>query len=247
MQNDPHPLPEDLPFEVRVCFAEDNPLPLAAARNCAAKAATGDILIFLDVDCVPSPSLVMAYAMELSETDGCLMGEVLYLPEGGTREADVFRLDEIGSRHPSKPKAPTTGLVPEPDYGELWGLSFALRRSTFERCGGLDERFTGYGGEETDFARTLEACGVPLYRCGGARAYHQYHAVYQPPLHHFDDIVRNAELFQKKWGDWPMDYWLGQFESQGLIARGEAGIDVLRRPEAAEVDAAKAPPGTLFS
>ena len=249
MQDTPHPLPDGLPFEVRICFAaaDDEPMPLAAARNCAAHAATGDMLIFLDVDCVPSPSLVLAYALGLREHDACLMGDVLYLPEGATRGADAQRLDELGVRHPAKPAPPETGARIEPDYGELWGLSFALRRDAFERCGGLDERFVGYGAEETDFARTLEAAGVPLMRIGGARAYHQHHAVRTPPLHHFDDIVRNAGLFRKKWGDWPMGYWLGQFEDAGLIARSDDQIEVLRRPGTAEIDAAAAPPGTLFS
>ena len=247
MQDEPHALPEGLPFEVRICFSTGDPMPLAGARNCAAQAASGDTLIFLDVDCIPSPSLVMAYALALRDHDACLMGDVLYLPEGATRGADARALDAAGRRHPSKPAPPETGAVPEPDYGELWGLSFALRRDTFERCGGLDERFEGYGAEETDFARTLEASRVPLMRIGGARAYHQHHPVRTPPLHHFDDIVRNASLFREKWGDWPMGYWLGQFEEAGLIAREGDRIDVLRRPAPAEIDAALAPPGTLFS
>ena len=247
MQPDAHPLPDDLPFEVRVVFCDDDPMPLAAARNAAAGAATGDVLIFLDVDCVPSPALVMAYALALQDTDGCLMGEVFYLPEGATSGASAAALDRAGTRHPSKPVPPETGLMPEPDHGELWGLSFALRADTFAGLGGLDERFTGYGAEETDFARKLAAADVPLYRCGGARAYHQHHPVHTPPLHHFGDIVRNAQVFRAKWGDWPMGYWLGQFERDGLIARDGDRIDVLRAPTPAEVDASLAPPGTLFS
>ena len=247
MQAEPHAVPADLPFEVRTTFCEGEPMPLAAARNCAAAAATGDVLVFLDVDCVPSPSLVMAYALAMQEADGCAMGEVFYLPEGATDGADAGQLDAAGTRHPSKPLPPQTGLVPEPNYGELWGLSFAMRADTFAALGGLDERFVGYGAEETDFARQLEAAGIPLLRLGGARAYHQHHPVHTPPLHHFGDIVRNAELFRTKWGEWPMDYWLGQFERDGLIRRGRETIDVLRQPTPAEIAASKAPPGTLFS
>ena len=247
MQAEPHAVPDDLPFAVRAVFCAGDPMPLAAARNRAAEAATGGALVFLDVDCVPSPSLVLAYATGLREADACLMGEVFYLPEGATDGADARALDAVGTRHPSKPLPPEAGLVAEPDYGELWGLSFAMRAGTFAGLGGLDERFVGYGAEETDFARKLEAAGIPLCRCGGARAYHQHHAVHTPPLHHFGDIVRNAEVFRDKWGDWPMDYWLGQFERDGLIERGDEGIAVLRTPTLAEIAASKAPPGTLFS
>ena len=247
MQPEPHPLPDGLPFEVRQVIRDGDPMPLAGARNAAAGAARGDALIFLDVDCIPSPPLVASYARALTEVDGCLMGDVLYLPEGGANDLDPARLDAVGTRHPAKPAPPANGLVPEPDHGELWGLSFALRAATFARVGGLDERFVGYGAEETDFARKLEAANVPLYRCADARAYHQHHPVHVPPLHHFADILRNARLFRAKWGDWPMDYWLGQFEEGGLIRRRGDGIDVLRAPTPAEIAASKAPPGTLFS
>ena len=247
MQDAPYALPDDLPFEVRITFCGGDALPLAAARNCAAATATGDVLIFLDVDCVPSPSLVMAYGLALQDEDACLMGDVLYLPEGATDGAGAADLDAAGTRHPSKPCGPETGTAPEPDYGELWGLSFALRAGTFARLGGLDERFVGYGAEETDFARKLEMGDVPLKRIGGARSYHQHHAVHTPPLHHFGDIVRNAETFRQKWGDWPMDYWLGQFERDGLIARQGASIDVLREPSEAEVAATRQPGTVLFS
>ena len=62
-------------------------LPLAAARNAAARAAVGDQLIFLDMDCIPVPELVADYAGFLDAQDALLMGEVLYLPGGATEGA----------------------------------------------------------------------------------------------------------------------------------------------------------------
>ena len=50
-----------------------------------------------------------------------------------------------------------------------------MRKATWERLGGMDERFVGYGGEETDLAARLDPAGVPLYWTAGARAYHQHH------------------------------------------------------------------------
>lgn len=247
MQAEASPLPPDLPFEVRAVHVTDEPMPLAKARNAAAQAASGDVLIFLDVDCVPSPTLCMAYTAALLEIDACLMGEVRYLPEGGADGADLSALLSIGERHPSKPEPPEAGTAPEPDYGELWGLSFALRAEAFARTGGLDEVYVGYGAEETDFARRLEAARVPLRRCGAALAFHQYHDVHVPPLHHFDHILRNAKLFRERWGEWCMGYWLGQFEEAGYVALGEDDIEVLRVPSPAEIDASRAPAGTLFS
>ncbi len=247
MQEEEAPLPDGLPFAVKAVHVTDDPMPLARARNEAARAASGDVLVFLDVDCVPSPSLVMAYTAALLEEDACLMGEVRYLAAGDTDGAGLADLLEAGRRHPSKPEPPEAGSAPEPDYGELWGLSFALRREAFWRTGGLDEAYVGYGAEETDFARRLEAAKVPLRRCGAALAFHQHHDVHVPPLHHFDHILRNAKLFKERWGEWPMDYWLGQFQERGFVVWYEDDIEVVRPPTPAEVEASKAPPGTLFS
>lgn len=236
-------------FPVRIVHVPGDPMPLAAARNAGGAAASGDILVFLDVDCIPAPDLTQTYADAVMAHGGCHMGEVRYLsylPEPGyTYEA----LQSDGERHPSKPPAPEGGSVPQRDYGELWGLSFALSASDFSRTGGFDERFYGYGGEETDFARALDAADVPLFRVANALAFHQVHDIRRPPFHHLADIVRNAGLFREKWGDWCMDYWLGQFAERGLIdwSADADAIDVRRLPSAAEIEAAKAPPGTRYS
>lgn len=84
--------------------------------------------------------------------------------------------------------------------------------------GGFDEAFTGYGGEDTDFAWNLREHGIDLLWVGGAHAYHQWHPVSSPPWEHLDDILRNAARFRDKWGEWPMQGWLDAFEEQGAIA-----------------------------
>ena len=241
----------DLPetrFPVRTVVVDRTYLPLAEARNAAARAATYRNLIFLDVDCVPSPTLVASYMDGLERTGGVLQGEVIYLPElPADVGVDYDTFDEAGQPHPSRPHIPASGLLEEPDMGMLWGLSFALKRRLFLRVGGLDERFVGYGGEETDFARGLKEVGAKLYWCGGARAYHQHHAVMRPPLQHFGDIVRNATLYHEKWGEWCMDYWLGQLHKGGFIDWNAKRITVLRKPTPADIQAARCPDSELFS
>ena len=242
-------LPET-PFPIRSIVVDRQHLPLAEARNAAARAATYRNLVFLDVDCIPSPTLVESYLRGIAETGGVLQGEVAYLPDtdwNGDEPIDFGALDRAGRPHPSRPPVPESGLIEEPDMGMLWGLNFAMHRRLFLKVGGLDERFTGYGGEETDFARGLAEIGARLHWCGGARAYHQHHAVSRPPLQHFNDIVRNARLFHSKWGEWCMDYWLGQLHERGFIHWGDARITVLRRPTPAEIRAARCTGGELFS
>jgi GT2 family glycosyltransferase len=104
-------------------------------------------------------------------------------------------------------------------YELFWSLSFALAASTWRQIGGFCERYRGYGGEDTDFAQTVRAAGVPMRWVGGAHAFHQFHPVSDPPVEHVHDIVRNANIFHQRWGWWPMSNWLNAFEQRGLITR----------------------------
>nr|WP_282580469.1 galactosyltransferase-related protein [Sphingomonas faeni] len=235
-------------FPIREVFVSGDAMPLAAARNRAAAAASGKQLIFLDVDCVPSPTLVERYVETGSEPGGIRLGEVLYLPAGVIADGiDFAALDRIGMRHPDKPPIAIDEIRPTPSHGELWGLSFGISAADWTRAGGMDERYVGYGGEETDFAARLERAGVAMWWVGGARAYHQHHIVHTPAYQHFDAIIRNARLFRATWGRWCMQYWLEQFAENGLIAWDADTITALRPPTEAEVIASKMPPETLFS
>lgn len=235
MQDSPSVLPET-PFPVRSVLVPGDPMPLAAARNRAAEAAGGDQLILLDVDCIPAPTLVERY-VATADAAGVRLGDVLYLPPGAVDQGDVAALDAAGLRHPAKPPLGEDEIRPTPSHGELWGLSFALSAADWRRAGGMDERYIGYGGEETDFAARLERAAVTMAWVGGARAYHQHHPIHIPPLQHFDAILRNARLFRATWGRWCMDYWLGQFAARGLIEIGPDTLTVLRRPTPDEIAA----------
>lgn len=241
----------DLPataFPVRAIFVPGDPMPLAAARNHAAAAALGEQLIFLDVDCIPSPTLVERYARSAESHGGIRLGEVFYLPVDALKSGlDFATLDRLGMRHPTKPPIAQDEIRPTPSYGELWGLSFAIAATDWAQAGGMDECYVGYGGEETDFAARLEKSAVPMWWVGGARAYHQHHSVHTPAYQHFGAIVRNARLFRAKWGRWCMDYWLGQFAERGLIEWNTETITIVRQPTASEIADSHMPGETLFS
>ena len=248
MQDAPHDGLPETRFPIRSVFVAGDEMPLAAARNRAAEAAVGEQLIFLDVDCVPSPTLVECYTETSAWPGGIRLGDVLYLPAGALDDGlDFAMLDAVGQRHPAKPPIALDEIRPTPDHGELWGLSFAISAEDWDRAGGMDERYVGYGGEETDFAARLERADIAMWWVGGARAYHQHHVVHTPAYQHFDAIVRNARLFRATWGRWCMDYWLGQFAERGLIGWDADTITVLRRPGVEEVAASRMPAGVLFS
>lgn len=204
-------------------------LPLAEARNRGAGAAleTGaELLIFLDVDCIPSTALIARYQTTAASTqhrDALLCGPVTYLPPAGPAGYDLSTLDDRVDPHPARPSPPGDTVVPTSDYALFWSLSFALTATTWRRIGGFCEEYVGYGGEDTDFGCRAAAQGVAMRWVGGAHAFHQHHEVSSPPVGHLEDIVRNSLIFHRRWGRWPMVGWLSAFESQGLIRRDPDG------------------------
>ncbi|WP_298447473.1 galactosyltransferase-related protein [uncultured Marinobacter sp.] len=253
MQPEPPSISEALPFPVTLVCVRGEKLPLAAARNAAAALAASERLIFLDVDCIPSPQLVQSYIHQLDISGRCLLGEVRYLPgtllKTESTDATFDDLAASAKQHPARPCLPDCGWIAEPEPRSLWGLSFALTQAQYEASGGMDENYEGYGGEETDFAEQLAANGIKLGWCTNALALHQYHAVYSPPLDKFDDILSNAVRFYGKWGNWCMEYWLTHFVDYGLIewCSSATKIKVLRRPSQADISACRQPPEVAFA
>ncbi len=230
----------DLPrtaFPVRQLILGANGMRLAQARNAAARASSGEQLMFLDVDCIPDPRFVADYARHLDMIDAVLMGEVLYLPAGTTDlglDFDLFCAD--GVKHCDRPGPPVGPLGDCKDYGCFWSLNFAMRRETYLAVGGFDESYIGYGGEDTDFAKTVEHAGIELKWCRGARAFHQYHPHHMPPVHHIDSVIANATRFREKWGHYTMEHWLRAFSLMGLIEVRDGELVRLRHVH--EVDLA---------
>jgi GT2 family glycosyltransferase len=246
MDSAPLSLPRQ-PFAVRVIdLPSAGALPLGAARNRAAAAAQHRLLCFLDVDCIVSARSLTALRQGFARQDCMLCPEVLYLPAGeptpGWRE-DVLR--RRGVAHPVR-NFPVHGQLREFNPGFLWGVAFAFRASTFYRLGGFDEQFTGYGAEDTDLGFNANAHGLPLIYQAGAPIFHQHHTLYEPPLQHFADIVRNAVLFHGKWGIWPMQERLDAFVAAGLLERSETGLRIIRYPTDEEVAAARQSDDVMF-
>ena len=153
----------ETPFPVRQVLVPGDPLPLARARNAAARAARGSTLVFLDVDCIPAPGLVADYARALRDWPGLLMGEVLYLPSGATDgDWTTEGFAAVAERHSDRQGPPPAGVRLCNDYRCFWSLNFALSAERFAASGGFDEAYAGYGGEDTDFGRTLDAHRIPI-------------------------------------------------------------------------------------
>ncbi len=180
-----------------------------------------DLIVFLDVDCMPGPDVGSRF--ETLPGDSVGLGPVTYLPES-VGAPDPDELAGWTDPHPARPfpERGTRRLARE-ESGQFWSLSFALRPALWRRIredfGGFDEEFTGYGAEDTDFGRRLMYRRVPVLLVAGAHAYHRWHPASDPPVEHLDDLLRNGAHYAQRWGEWPAPGWFEQFERQGLVRR----------------------------
>lgn len=198
-----------------VTVASDGALPLAMARNTGARTALdcgAELLVFLDVDCLPGEQMLHRYADAAQRTGpGLLAGPVTYLPASSLPEHD---LDAHADPHPGRPAPPDGTLVPETRRELFWSLSFAVTARAWTVSGGFCEGYRGYGAEDTDFALS---CGLPLYWVGGAHAFHQHHPPARDDPGRVAEIVANARLFHRRWGWWPMEPWLRALDESGRV------------------------------
>lgn len=179
----------DAPFEVVVvvdgstdgtaealgAFAAELPLRLvvqpnrglARARNRGAAEAVGEILLFLDDDMDPDPSLIAEHDRSHRAGADAVTGVIPLHPDSPptllAHGVGVWADDQ--ARRMAEP-----GYVAR--FDEVVNGQLSVRRDVFERLGGFDERFTAggsYGNEDLDFAyRLLE---------GGHRVVHNPRAV----------------------------------------------------------------------
>ncbi|MBY6682613.1 glycosyltransferase family 2 protein [Rhodococcus sp. BP-316] len=205
-------------------------LPLARARNEGARLALeagADLLIFLDVDCIPSREMIDRYVRHARD-GAVLCGPVTYLPEVSDGYPDD--LDGWTNPHAARPNPAPGHVEIGTNWDLFWSLSFAVTSATWHTLGGFCEDYTGYGGEDTDVGRVAERSGLDLLWVGGAHAHHQWHPVSSPPIEHLDDIVTNAAIFHGRWGHWPMIGWLNAFRERGEIDWTPEGSSIARRP-----------------
>ena len=129
----------------------------SAARNIGARATDGDVLLFLDADCRPVDSEYLAILLsafedpEVVAAGGPLLG-------AGTSFWRRYQADADARRGSASIMSGTT----------LTSANLAIRREAFNRLGGFDEDYVGYGFEDRDLLLRLAASGTVLRRPGAA-------------------------------------------------------------------------------
>jgi GT2 family glycosyltransferase len=222
-------IPDGLIVNIRL-IDNTHTLPLAAARNMGISAAKTDHVIFIDVDCIVSPTLFENMLAALKTTN-IITAYPLYLPI----VPDTGNYNDLKDKavtHPGRERIPAGEAV---EHLQFWSLIFAVQKQTFDTIGGFDESFVGYGAEDTDFAMMFHQVGIELIFVRDF-ILHQYHDKHDPPVNYFHSIIENAMRYQQKWGVLPMQRWLKAFEEMGLIKIGQADqITVLQSPTDSQI------------
>ena len=140
----------------------------AAARNCGAAHATGEILVFTDSDCVPEANWIRALVTEFDENTAGVGGTY------GIANPEFFlaRLvhEEIQIRH--------AAFAPEVDF--LGSFNVAYRAEVFRAVGGFDEAFPRASAEDNDLAYRIQDTGATLRFTPNAVVAH-YHPTHLLP------------------------------------------------------------------
>ena len=165
----------EFPFPVRYVRQEHSGYRLAAARNNAIRAANGDYLISIDGDILLLPETVATH-LRHARQGHFLVGNRAMLNENNTnfalKEKTSARLletlwDEADKNHLAKTQGRFQrnfflrqfGLA-APHKPKILGCHFSLFREDIKRVNGFDEKFTGWGLEDDDFARRLYKAGI---------------------------------------------------------------------------------------
>ena len=140
------------------------------ALNAGFEAAAGDILIRADDDFEPSPGHVAAH---VHAHEGQPVG-VVGLPRNVAPDSAYLRA--YGAEADRRFREYAASL-PAAERWRLWGGNVSVTRETYDRLGGYDTSYRGYGWEDVDFGYRLHRLGLPVVLVPDAEVTHHMAAV----------------------------------------------------------------------
>lgn len=180
----------------QVCYVKQEDLGYRRAEllnESVRKGARGDLLVFIDSDCLPDLDFVRAYA-ENAAKNAFYLGGVYALNREFTesllsQSQPIQITDTVArARHPEN-QSPGAARRVRKRYRKsrlytalhwrqpkIWGGNFGVNRDVFEAINGLDENYTGYGQEDSDIRSRLVKGGYrPVCLHTKARTFHLWH------------------------------------------------------------------------
>jgi GT2 family glycosyltransferase len=136
----------------------------AAARNAGARAASGEVVVFLDADCVPEPGCLAALLAPFTDAAVTgVRGSYTSRQRGRIARFVQLELEEKQAR-----------MLASHEICVVDTACAAYRRAAFWGYGGFDERFPATSAEDVDLSFRMAAAGERLVYAPAARVRHQH-------------------------------------------------------------------------
>ncbi len=132
-------------------LSREQPIRPAVARNLGAEMAQGDLLCFLDSDCIAHPRWLATHLSAHTRSRVAVGGGII-IPD----RSYWARCDNIATL------APFLADQPQRSLDHLASLNFSIRRDMFRAVGGFDPSFRYAAGEDTDLSFRLRRAGIEL-------------------------------------------------------------------------------------
>ncbi len=178
--------PRSTPLDVKVVRQECLGFGAARARNTGARAASGEILIFLDSDMLAEAGWLAAHARwHHAVSDALTIGSYAHVSVDDVDEETIRRrmgtLRDLFSDRRSDPHwteshmARTDDLTSRADdlFRIVESGNLGVGRGFYESTGGFEESFTRWGMEDTEFGYRAYTRGCLLAPVRNAFAWHQ--------------------------------------------------------------------------
>lgn len=182
----------------------DVPFNFAQLMNGAARAAGGDILVFLnnDIEALDPAWLDPLVALAAQLDIGAVGAKLLY-PNGAVQHAGIVLgmggfVGHAGRGLPSTARGPHDMLRTVRDVAAVTGACLAMRRDAFVRVGGFDERFA-VECNDVDLCLRLRATGLRVVWTPWPTLIHKEGATRGRDSTQSPQVIEDRTLFFRQW------------------------------------------------
>ncbi len=191
---------------VKHVWQEDNGFRLARIRNLAIKSSAGDYLIFIDGDIILHPNFIKDHLNTLTINKFVSGSRVLLSKKesesrlGTERTKFFFPFYDAKNKLNGLRNAYLSKLFSKSNSGiyNLRGCNMAFWKKDIYEVNGFDERFTGWGREDSDIAFRLMQAGKTKFKLKfSAIQYHLFHNEKDRSLFGRNNKVLNETISDK--------------------------------------------------